>query len=52
MKFGVELEFLSGILGSTDLEMAHVRGNLTQIQLTQWVDIASKPAILPCIISS
>lgn len=43
MKFGVELEFLSGMLDSADLETAHIRGNLTQIQLTQWVDIIRKP---------
>lgn len=43
MKFGVELEFLSGMLDSADLETARIRGNLTQIQLTQWVDIIRKP---------
>lgn len=43
MKFGVELEFLSGMLDSADLETARIRGNLTQIQLTQWVNIIRKP---------
>lgn len=45
MRFGVELEFLSGMLDFADLETACIRRNLTQIQLTQWVAIIRKPEV-------